>query len=587
MPLLVVAPASAAPAVSCNEGDDAAFTFDSYDADFYLDVDSDGRSTLTTVETFVARFPDIDQNQGMRRAIPLRYEGHPTDVSVQSVTDGEGNPRPFTTEEDDDGEFLLVTSRANECVHGAQTYVFTYTQHNVTLFPDDSANNEFYWDTNGTGSDQPYGTVTSRIHVPAALASSLTGDTSCYRGYADGDGTCALERTDDGGGVVFTTAEQQLAPRENVSVNIVFKPGTFVPRDDAYFSSPFGFLQLLGVLGAAVAAVWAAVLRRTAFADGRGRPTIIAEYTPPAGMDPFTASVLLKKTGRAAAASFVDLAVKRKIRIVETPKAGFLARGNTYLLELMDPTGLEGPELNLAQALFGYQLTPGTGYLMTAKDATLSESVRGIVKSATAATTTDGLRKKPQALKAIGPTILGIVAGVFSFIAGVTMLDSAVGGVVPFLLLFAPVLAVVLIFAFVYRTPLSETGAELRDHLKGLELYIRLAEADRLQMLQSPTGAEKSENVVKIYEKLLPYAVLFNLEKEWSEVLGTYYVDQTPDYYSGTGAFSAGVFASSIGSMSSSAAASFSGSSSSSSSSGSGGGGSSGGGGGGGGAGGV
>ena len=72
LPLVgVAAPASAsaAPAVSCDEGDDAAFVFDSYDADFYLDTDGDGRSTLTTVETFVANFPDIDQNQGMRSRV--------------------------------------------------------------------------------------------------------------------------------------------------------------------------------------------------------------------------------------------------------------------------------------------------------------------------------------------------------------------------------------------------------------------------------------------------------------------------------------------------------------------------------------
>ncbi|HOW01196.1 MAG TPA: DUF2207 domain-containing protein, partial [Rhodoglobus sp.] len=136
--------------------------------------------------------------------------------------------------------------------------------------------------------------------------------------------------------------------------------------------------------------------------------------------------------------------------------------------------------------------------------------------------------------------------------------------------------------------------AELRDHLKGLELYIRLAEADRLKMLQSPTGAEREaistsdpRQIIDVYEKLLPYAVLFSLEKQWAQELGKYYTEQSPDWYSGTGAFNAAVFASSISSMSTTAASSYSGSSSSSSSGGSGGGGSSGGGGGGGGGGGV
>jgi len=589
LPLLgVAAPASAASAASCDQGDDADFSFESYDADFYLDVDENGRSTLTTVETFVAQFPDIDQNQGMRRAIPLEYQGAPTDVEVQSVTDGEGNPRPFETENDDDNEFLLVTSRADECVHGAQTYVFTYTQHNVTRYFANTDDDEFYWDTNGTGFDQPFGSATARVHVPESLAGALTGETACYRGTEGEQQSCDLATTDEDGGTVFTTAAQELAPRENVTVSIGFAPHSFVPRDDSFFGSPLSFLQLIAAAGGAIAAGWAVVLRRTALADGRGRPTIIAEYSPPKGMDPFTASVLLKKTGRGAAAAFVDLAVNRRIRIIEKPKEGFLARGSTYLLELVDPAGLEGPELSLARSLFGHELKPGTGYLMSGKDTVLSEKVRGIIKSATTATTTDGLRKKGQAKLAALPTLLVILSGVASFVAGVSLLDGAVGGVVPGILLGVSVLAALLVFGLLSRTPLTDKGAELRDHLEGLELYIRLAEADRLQMLQSPTGAEKqADNVVKVYEKLLPYAVLFNLEKEWAVELGKYYVDQAPDYYSGSGAFNAGLFAASIGSLSSTAAASYSGSSSSSSSGGSGGGGSSGGGGGGGGGGGV
>jgi uncharacterized membrane protein YgcG len=587
LPLTVAAPATAASAVSCDEGDDGAFVFESYEADFYLDVDDEGRSTLTTVESFVALFPDIDQNQGMRRAIPLDYQGHPTEIAVQSVTDGDGNPRPFEVETDDDGELLLVTSRAEDCVHGAETYVFTYTQHNVTLVPDDSVRDEFYWDTNGTGFGQPFQAVTARVHVPAALTAALTNDVSCYRGYAGSSDPCEVTRTDDGGGAVFTAAETLLAPGENVTFDLVFEAGTFVPRDDSFFASPLSVLQLIAVAASVVAVIWAVVVRRTSLADGRGRPTIIAEYAPPEGMDPFTASVLLKKSRRGAAAAFVDLAVRRRIRIVETPKTGFLARGSTYLLELVDPAGLEGPELNLARALFGFGLQPGSGYLMSGKDTTLSERVRGIVQSATARAAATGLRKKGQAKYAILPVLLVIVSGVATFVFGVSMLDDALGGLVPLVLLGIPVLAALLVFALVFRTPLTDKGAELRDHLRGLELYIRLAEADRLRMLQSPAGAEKTANVVEIYEKLLPYAVLFGLEREWAVELGKYYGEQAPDYYSGSTAFSASVFASSIGSMSSSAASSFSGSSSSSSSSGSGGGGSSGGGGGGGGGGGV
>ncbi|WP_394554531.1 hypothetical protein ACDF64_07590 [Agromyces sp. MMS24-JH15] len=65
-----------------------------------------------------------------------------------------------------------------------------------------------------------------------------------------------------------------------------------------------------------------------------------------------------------------------------------------------------------------------------------------------------------------------------------------------------------------------------------------VAEADRIRMLQSPTGAElidAPEDVraelgtdvgrFKLHERLLPYAVLFGIEKEWLEHLRVSYAD--------------------------------------------------------------
>ncbi len=564
------------------------FVFESFSADYYLDVDEAGRSTLTTVETFVALFPEFDQNRGMRRAIPENYRGESTDISVVGVTDGEGNPRPFEVESDGEG-FLLITSAAPSYVYGAQTYVFTYEQRNVTRYFPDTDADEFYWDTNGTGWAQSFGSVSARVHVAPSLAPALTGRNACYQGYEGSRETCDV--TVEGAVVAATVTD--LAAYENMTVVVGFEPGTFVERDRSYFGSAFGIPQLLSLAAAVLAAIWAIRLRLTRLRDGRGRPTVIAEYTPPEGLDLFTASVLLRRTSRGAAASFVDLAVNRRIRIIETRKAGWFSSGTTYLLELVDADGLEGPPLQLARALFGFQLQPGTGYLMSGRDVTLSQSVRSIIQSATSSAKARGLRRGASAI-GILLVVLASLGAVGTIALGAFMLENSSGGLVPLALMPIAVIAALLVFGLVFRSPLTAAGAELRDHLLGLKLYIQLAEADRLRMLQSPVGALRApvsgddpREVVKVYEKLLPYAVLFGLEKQWAQELGEYYTDASPDWYSGTGAFSAAVFASSISSMSSSAASSYSGSSSSSSSGGSDGGGSSGGGGGGGGGGGV
>jgi uncharacterized membrane protein YgcG len=135
----------------------------------------------------------------------------------------------------------------------------------------------------------------------------------------------------------------------------------------------------------------------------------------------------------------------------------------------------------------------------------------------------------------------------------------------------------------------TEKGLEYSRYLDGLKLYMKMAEADRLKMLQSVDGADTTnEGIVKLYEKLLPYAVIFQLEKSWLDELSHYYEQPdvtTPAWYIGMGAFSARDFSSAMTQMSSAASSTIVSSSSSSSSSGGGigGGGFSGGGGGGGG----
>jgi uncharacterized membrane protein YgcG len=290
----------------------------------------------------------------------------------------------------------------------------------------------------------------------------------------------------------------------------------------------------------------------------------------------------------------MNLAVSRAVRLIDAVSQGFFSKSETFTLELVDPSGLTGPARDLAHAFFGHELTVGDSYTITSRDSALSEKVRAMIQSATSAATSDGLRQKGSAKYSFGAAAIALIAVIGTVLAGVGQLNDSIGGAVPFFLFFPPVIILIVVFALTARTPLTAAGSELRDHLKGLELYIRLAEADRLKMLQSPTGAERTDagagddrQVVKVYEKLLPYAVLFNLEREWAAELGKYYTEQSPDWYAGSGPFNAMLFASSISGLSATAATSYSGSSSSSSSGGSGGGGFSGGGGGGGGGGGV
>ena len=84
---------------------------------------------------------------------------------------------------------------------------------------------------------------------------------------------------------------------------------------------------------------------------------------------------------------------------------------------------------------------------------------------------------------------------------------------------------------------LTRQGIEMAAYLDGLREYISLAEAERLQVLQSVQGADTSPaGVVKLYERLLPYAALFGYETSWLKTLSRYYEDlrTAPTWCAGT-----------------------------------------------------
>jgi len=586
------------------------FSFDSFDARYQLGLDADGRSTLTTVETIVARFPEIDQNHGIRRAIPTGYDGHPTGIVIDSVTDENGTPRSFDTEsgsENRDQEFLDVTIAADNFVHGAQTYVITYSQANVTLYPSDADTEQFYWDVNGTGWDQSFGLVTATVQFDPALVDRLNGQIACYRGVERSTTPCESIRM-SGSSTEPTVSAQaaDVGARENLSVVVVFEPGTFVPRDDSFTANALPSIGLLGAILALMTALVAGFLRATRWRGAAGRFTIIAEYLPPRGINLLTSGDVVGASGKAIAAQLISFAVRGNVRILDSS-----GQKNHFLLEFVHANGVDEAESRILGKLFP-GLQPGDRRDLKKKSVTLSKALQKERVAARAESLRLGLREKKNDGLRVGLFVLAVVSVGIALVGSLGALVTVVGGAWPLLFIVVAIISAVGTFIFAGNLrPLTASGAELRDYLKGVKLYIGLAEADRLRVLQSPEGAVRSVyrpeasrpdltgatgtaqadsvQIVKLYERVLPLAVLFGQEKNWSGVLSQYYVQSNtqPDWYFGSGMFQAAYFAAAISSFSTATTASWSGSATSSSTSGGGGGGFSGGGGGGGGGGGV
>ncbi len=555
------------------------FAFESLDVAYTLGRAEDGTSTLEVAETFVALFPEYDQNRGMRRTIPDTYLGVPLHPEFVSITDGAGNPRPAEVDHDDG--WFTMTSRAGDFVHGAQTYVFRYRLQNVTRFFENTGADEFYWNVNGLQWAQPFGRVTAVLAMDPALAGSMTGAMACYVGFSGANQRCDIGPQGD---AVVATASS-LYPYQTVTMSVAFERGTFAAFDASYLASPWGWLQGLaglGMLGGVAAAIG---VRARRLSDEPGRPTIIAEYTPPPGIDALESAVLLGRTTKAIPAEVLEQAVVGSIRIVEGKRRWF--GGVQLTAELIDPSRADGDGMLLLDGLFPAMI-PGAAYEFGRQDTRLSAAAQRILKAATSELERRGLRRRVSGWTRAWPVLLVSGFAVLVFLFGFAALEGFVVPVVPLVVMGVAIAAELFVILLVSRKPLTAKGTEVRDHLKGLEVFIDWAEADRIRMLQSPAGAERvpvdtndPRVMLKLYETLLPYAVVFGQEKKWAAQLAVLYASGSPGWYVGTHGFDAGSFSSGISSLSASTATS------SSTSGGSSGGGSAGGGGGGGGGGGV
>ncbi|MEL5991735.1 DUF2207 domain-containing protein [Microbacterium phosphatis] len=570
------------PAVADDEDDLQDFTFDRVDSVIELSRDAEGVGVATITETYIAVFPDEDQNRGLQRRIPTQYDWVPLHPEVLSVTDESGEPRPFETETDDD--HLVVTSAVpeGEFVHGEQTYVITYEVENVARAMDNGVD-EFYWDILGHDWAQPIGTFTGEIRIDRDLAPALTGDMRCYRGELGADDECDLAQSEDG---VVTLEVADLAPHEGVTVAIGFEPGTFTPFDSSLLGSPWAIAQMGGAALGAVALVWAGSVRRRKLQDEPGRPVVIAEYEPPAGVDAATAAAILRKTSKIVPAEILEQAVGGSLMIIESTGAFGRAK---FTAQLVDPSRADENGRIILQGLFGDDLRPGATFEFGSTSTRFGKAAQSLHTWAAAR---DKQLRRPSGLSRIGqgPMILFAVAFSIAVPGGIAALMGFVTPLVPILLLVFVFLGLFAVLLILGRSPLTRDGAEIRDHLQGLREFIAWAEEDRIRMLQSPGGAERRpvdtadpRQMLVLYERLLPFAVVFGQERQWAERLTAFYPNGVPDWYAGSGPLNAVAFSAGISSLSSTAVSS----SVSSSSGGSSGGGFSGGGGGGGGGGGV
>ncbi len=597
--------------------------------DSHIDIRADGDVVVTETIRVVAAGNKI--RRGIYRDFPTRYRnsrGSQVTVRFEVLEVLRDNrPDAYHIEKQSNGMRVYMGNKDVLLQPGEYIYTFVYrTDRQIGFF---EKFDELYWNVTGNGWD--FGIDKARAVVQLPPGAEVIQH-AAYTGPVGADGKdYAIDET--AGDIGFATT-RALAPREGLTIAVAWPKGVVNQPDTAekvgyllgdnrgLVVALCGLIVLLGYYASA----WLKVGR-----DPIGG-AIIPRYEPPKGISP-AGLRFVQKMGfdkKALAVAVVSMAVKGFLTIAEESDGDYslevtgshsssLSPGEARVARHLFPPGKRSVTLKktshkrvgaavkaLRTSLSGeyekaYYLRntryfiPGIaisvltlgGIVLTASLAPVAMFMMVWLSGWSAGVYVLGTMVIAawRSRKAAGAMAISLFALPFfgGEIIGFGLLASAIG--LPSLVLFLGIVATNILFYHLLKAP-TLAGRRLMDDIEGLKLYMRVAEKDRLNLLNPP------DRTPEHFEALLPYAMALGVENDWNEqfadVLAKAAVDpasgrhHTPSWYSGRTSFN-GLAASLSGSFAGAVSAS---SSAPGSSSGSGGGGSSGGGGGGGGGGG-
>ncbi|RMB61482.1 DUF2207 domain-containing protein [Tessaracoccus antarcticus] len=463
--------------------------------------------------------------RGIVRDLVTKYGDDFQNVTGISVEDKQGQPVDFDEDRDRATGDIELAIGGGRRVSGLRTYVIKYTITNAMVGTNDYQ--ELYFNTNGTEWQNGFTSFSARLLLDDTLAGRLNGQSACYRGRAGSREQCMLQKS----GQTYRVDADGLGPRENVTLAVGFEPGTVTDPLPPLEGRSLGWLGIALTLGVGALMLAVSLIARAAARDLRhGETGVVTQFMPPKGIEPVLAADFLGLPERGAAAHLAwlvlnghgeitssderpgaqpgpgsdDLSLSQRADLGEDLRLRWHGEGMTATLRRITELlfGMKETHLPLAQHRRTSDLAKAQHY----RDSALEDLY---------------LRKASH----LGPTLLwiGFLAligfGWYQIWAGLTGLG--------WWFLLAGVVSTVMVLYAVHVAPahgrLTPRGKEVRRELMGLERFVTASEANRIAWLQNAATAPREDDRIHLYERLLPWAIIFGAERSWAQLVGDMY----------------------------------------------------------------
>ena len=509
---------------------------------FTVNIAINQDATINVEEQIRYDFGD-EQKHGIYREIPYKYKArggnYSLNISAIAVTLGDKQRYvPFEVSRVG-GNLVIKIGDPNAYVTGVNTYTINYKVGGAMNFFE--SHDELYWNVTGDKWEVPMQNVSSVITLPNTISRDQI-QTQCFVGAYGSSTQCSDSFYAENGDQAEARFAQDVLPAgEGVTVVVGIPKGVIteptwleklrkVAADNWIVVLPFITLGVLYL-------IWRKYGR-----DPKGRGAIPAQYDPPEGLSPAQAGTVLdERTDQTdLTADIVHMAVNGylKIRRIEVDKL-FGKKVDYELIKLKEADRLlTAPEQELYNSLFGKNKE--LVKVSDLKNKFYKDWEKAKKVTYESVVDLGYFPRNPNTVRAIY-ILIGIVLG-----GGASFLSASLLG--PIGVISAIVSGLIIVIFGFFMPVKTIKGVLTREYILGLKRYISIAEKERIKFHNAP------EKNPELFDKLLPFAMMLNVEKEWAKQFKDIYTQQ-PNWYEGSAGthFNAVILASSIGDFSTTA----------------------------------
>lgn len=533
--------------------------FSKFDAKYNFSADEKGNTNLEITEDLSANFLRGGINHGIERAIPRFFDGK-TIFNGEVEVKMDGGSVLYSTYHNN-GHVVVRIGDVNKFVYGRHDYQLKYSFKNVLLTKDYVQ--KLIVNTNGLQWQQSFGEIIATVNLDPSVLKEFNGTVKCFVGEQYSTKKCnGLGYKPVEG--FFQFSQKGVLAGENLTFEIDFNNEFAQPELNIVDISTI----IIGILGIILALIMLYFSIRVFLnynsikKENEFSKAIVPQYLPPKieELDILDAGNLIKSNKKLTAA-MLFFAVNGNIQIIEDSSKGlFGSEIKSYKIQLLNQNNLNQDMISLLNSFFEDETELDLSERMSGAQA--SEISSKVLNSAFNKTSYY-VQEKPAIFNISQFLAGGVVVAASGALFLSEVIISLVSTVSPWFTIIVASLIIsvvlsVLIFIIANTKIPSRKGAEAKNYLEGLKLYISVAESERLKFSQSLQNSERFQTEfggsrVKLYEKLLPWAALFGLEKSWAKVLESQFRDEDylPGWYAGSTVFNATMFSNSLNSFNS------------------------------------